>query len=169
METGVSLRGIVQAGVAVLLATLTACLPAFADKMAPSTPEHVTEALAELQLGKTARARIALREAIGDQREPADARDHAKEALDQLKNGNVKKAKMHATNGAAVEHLTYALRALNTGRLTGSESATNHLTEAKAISKVRKYATAAIEAIKNHSVADARRDIKAGLKVANKE
>jgi hypothetical protein len=165
----VSLRGLLEAGVAILLATLTASLPAFADKMAPSTPEHVAEALADLQQGKTARARTALRQAIGDHREPADARDHAREALDQLKKGHVREAKIHATNGAAVEHLTYALRALNAGRLTGSESATNHLIEAKAIAKVRRYATAAIKAIRNHSIADARRDIKAGLRAANRE
>ena|SRR5690349_3290948 len=110
-----------------------------------------------------------LNKAIGEKLEPKNARMHAQEALAALKKGDKATAKMHATNGAGVEHFTYALRALNAGMLTGTGSAEDHLGEASALSKFHKQAAAAIKAIEKKNVKSARKHIKAGLALTNKE
>jgi hypothetical protein len=133
---------------------------------ASSTPEHVSEALVALEKNRLPEARAALRRAIHTNAEPTDARMHARESLSALTMGDRAMARMHAANGAAVEHLTYALQALQAGQ---TDMARGHLTEALALPKVHKYARSAIAAIKHGDRAGARRDISAGLKAANQE
>ncbi len=91
---------------------------------------------------------------------------HAKEALAALKRGDRAMARMHAGNGAAVEHFTYALRALQAGQ---AMIARGHLSEALALRKVHRYARAAIAAIDRGDRNGARREIKAGLRAANND
>ena len=91
---------------------------------------------------------------------------HAKEALAALKRGDRAMARMHAGNGAAVEHFTYALRALQAGQ---AMIARGHLSEALALRKVHRYARAVIAAIDRGDRNGARREIKAGLRAANND
>ncbi len=133
-----------------------------------STPEHVAAALAAFKHHHPEMASVDLRMAMAMKAEPTAARGHAREALYALKGHDVAVAEMHAANGAAVEHLTYALRALHAGHLTGSMSAADHLGEAVALPRVRKDAKAAIRAIKRRDIKAARQHILAGLKTANK-
>jgi hypothetical protein len=157
------------AAIAAIMAATIGGGQAVVNAMSSGPPEYVAEALAALQHGKAASAKKDLQMALASRREPKDARGHAREALDALDKGDTKTAKKHATNGAAVEHLTYALRALNVGHLTGSGSAEDHLGESVHLRKVHKQALAAIKAIKRHDVKAARKQIVAGLEVANKE
>lgn len=132
--------------------------------MGSSTPEHVAEALAALKKGQISQARVDLRRAIHSKDEPMDAGMHAKEAVAALNTGDRAMALMHAANGAAVEHLTYALDALRAGHFA---MARGHLGEALSLPRVRKYAKAAISAVDRGDRSGARREIRVGLKAAN--
>ncbi len=131
---------------------------------APSAPEHVAEALAALGRGETDTARKELQRAVASNTEPKSARGHAREALNALTVGDPAMARVHAENGAAVEHLTYALRALGARKPI---AARGHLREALGIARVHAEAKAAIAALKNGDRAQARHHILAGLKQAS--
>jgi hypothetical protein len=125
-----------------LIASLALLAPAAsAMEMDSGSPEHVADALAALQAHKNASAKMHLKEAIATKAEPKAARDHAKEALSALNKGNRAMAIDHATNGAAVEHLTYALSALQAKKIA---TAKKHLMEARGLGP---YATAAKRAL----------------------
>jgi hypothetical protein len=164
-----SLRPVHLAALAAVLLPLAGAAPCPAGMMAPSTPEYAADALTELQQGRLAEARSDLTICAADHREPAAAREHAREALDALGRDNLAGAKLHASGGAAVEHFTWALRALRKGRLTGPEGAGAHLREAKGIPKVRAQARAALRALHRRHLAAARKHIEAGLRLANSE
>ncbi len=148
------------------LTTAPFARPSMQMPMGASTPEHVAEALADLREGHVAAARVDLRRAIRAQTEPMQARMHAKEALKALGSSDRAMAQMHAANGAAVEHLTYAMDALSMGH---PDMALSHLREARSLPRVHKYAKAAIAAIRRHESTAARQQIKAGLRAANHE
>src|SRR3954452_3114249 len=109
--------------------------------MDSGSPEHVADAVAALRAHHNAQAREHLKTAIATMAEPKAAREHAKEALAELKLGHRDMALEHAVNGAAVEHLTYALAALQGGK---TRTAREHLTEAGGL---QPYAAAAKRAI----------------------
>ena len=109
--------------------------------MGSGSPEHVADAVAALRAHHNAEARTHLKTAIKTMGEPKAARDHAKEALAQLNAGHAGKALEHAVNGAAVEHLTYALSALQAGK---NKVARGHLTETEGLLP---YAAAAKRAL----------------------
>jgi len=134
--------------------------------MGSSTPEHVAEALAALRSGRISQARADVRRAIHSPEEPMDARMHAKEVVTSLNMGDRAMALTHAANGAAVEHLTYALAALQARHPL---TARGHLIEALALRRVHKYAKAAISAVDRGDRRGARREIRAGLKAANRD
>jgi hypothetical protein len=115
---------------------------------AKRTPEHVANAYKALTAGKSKHVvRAALLAAIRDKSEPAAAASHAQEAMMALAIGTRKSATEHAENGAAVEHFTYAMMALDAGRLTGMGSASDHLKEALSLPHYKKFANAALSAI----------------------
>src|SRR3954453_20241212 len=121
-----------------LLACLALLAPAAAAmEMDSGSPEHVADALAALRAHKNAAAKMHLKEAIATKAEPKAARDHAKEALAALKRANRAEAIEHATNGPAVEHLTYALAALQEKKIAVAKE---HLAEAR---ELEPYASAA--------------------------
>ena len=166
LGASIAVLAVASAPAPALAAPGVARVAAMTMPMASSTPEHVSEALAALEKNRVPQARAALRRAIHTNTEPMDARMHARESLAALKMGDRAMARMHAAKGAAVEHLTYALQALQAGH---TDMARDHLTEALALPKVHKYARSAIAAIKHGDHAGARRDISAGLKAANHE
>jgi len=129
-----------------LLVCLIACFGLFAATAAAmdmdaGTPEHVADAVAALRAHHNAQARKHLKTAIATMAEPKAAREHAQEALDELTAGHRGKALEHAINGAAVEHLTYALAALQEGK---TKVGRHHLTETE---DLQPYAAAAKRAI----------------------
>ncbi len=138
--------------------------PAMTMPMGNAMPEYVATAYAALRHRHTKAATADLQKAVATKAEPKAARAHAREALAALEHHDGPMAEMHAAKGAAVEHLTYARQALQAGH---AEMARGHLVEALALPKVRKYAKAAIAAIKGGHRAGARRQIEAGLNAAN--
>ena len=118
---------------------------AAAMEMGMGSPEHVADALAALQAHKNASAKMHLKEAIATKAEPKCARDHAQEALDAVNGGKRAMAIDHATNGAACEHLTYAVSALQAGKV---KIARGHLMEASDLAPYRKLATRALSELK---------------------
>ena len=116
-----------------------------AMEMDMGSPEHVADALAALQAHKNAAAKKHLREAIATKEEPKCARDHAKEALDAINAGKRAMAIDHATNGAACEHLTFALSALQAKK---TATARHHLTEASDLKPYAADAKRALAALK---------------------
>jgi hypothetical protein len=153
---------------ALILAALTiAAVAVPAAAMSGQTPEHVSDAYKALTAGKpSAVAAADLHAAIGDQAEPAKARADASGALAALTQGGRALATDPAMHGAAVEHFTYALRALNAGDLTGTGSASDHLTDALALPEFHQYAQTALSAISAHNVRAAKAAARAGLHAA---
>lgn len=134
---------------------------------ATQTPEHVSDAYKALVAGKKSSVVSAdLQAASANKFEPSMARGHAQEALAALSNGNRATATMHAQNGAAVEHFTYALRELNKGHLIRKGGASDHLIEALALPHYTVYARAALKAIARGNKAAASKDTINGLNAA---
>ncbi len=134
--------------------------------MGAAMPEHASAALAALGRHATAVALRELRAAASSTAEPAATRGHAREASAAISKGDLAMARLHAANGAAVEHLTYALRALIAGSVT---EARGHLGEAAALPKVASQARAALGALRRGNRIQAQRDIRNALKTANKD
>ena len=129
-----------------------------------ASPEHVAAALTALEAGKHATARTQLKAAIATAAEPPKAREHARAALRALTVGKFKQARRHAANGAAVEHLTYALGALRAGH---TATAMGHLEEAAMLPRVAAKARLALTDIAAHKVTAAIKAIQAGLVIAD--
>jgi hypothetical protein len=130
-------------------------------------PEHLSDAYRALKAGKkTSVVRNDLLAAIADKSEPSAARASAQVALMALAIGTRKSATEHAENGAAVEHFTYALRAINAGRLTGKGSASDHLTEARALPHYKSFARTALNAIAHGKKQAAKTATNNGLRAA---
>lgn len=145
-----------------LLATIALLAPAGATamEMGSGSPEHVADALAALQQHHTAKAKMHLKEAIATRGEPKCARDHAQEALDALKAGKRGVAIDHATNGAACEHLTYALAALQEQH---AAEAREHLLETRELAAYARDAKRALAALKAGKRATAIRIVRNAL------
>jgi hypothetical protein len=159
-----TMRNIAPLACAAALAIVPA---AVADSMmGASQPEHVAAAYAAINKFRLSAAAKDLRAAIKDSSEPAKARAHAREAYDALGANHVHVAAGHAEHGAAVEHLTYALAALNAGE---DATAKDHLGEAKQLDIVSSQAKRALADIGAHKDAAAVRAVKAGLKVADSD
>jgi hypothetical protein len=124
---------------------LVAPAGAWAMEMEMGSPEHVEEALAALKAHKNAAAKKHLKEAIATKAEPKCARDHAKEALEALNAGKRSMAIDHATNGAACEHLTLALSALQAGKTAEGR---HHLMEAAELKPYKRLAEKALIELK---------------------
>jgi hypothetical protein len=139
---------------------LVAPAGAWAMDMEMGSPEHVEEALAALKAHKNAAAKKHLKEAIATKAEPKCARDHATEALEALNAGKRAMAIDHATNGAACEHLTFALGALQAKK---DAEARHHLGEARELSAYANYAKRALAALKAGKRADAIRITRTAL------
>ncbi len=135
--------------------------------MSVSSPEHVADAFAALKAGHLKAATADLNKAIVTSAEPQMARMHAKEALASLKQHKIAAARMHSENGAAVEHFTYALRALNQGMASATAMARPHLKEALALPMYKKYAQAALVALAKHNLAAAKAKTRQGLHAAD--
>lgn len=130
---------------------------------AESSPEHVAAGLAALKAHHADTARRELRAALSASGEPAGARAHARAALAALAADKLPQAQTHAADGAAVEHLTYALGAL---RAHHPAEAAGHLQEAAELRHVRSAARRALADIAAHHTAAAIRAVRAGLKRA---
>jgi hypothetical protein len=129
-----------------LIACFAVAAPAAsAMDMGMGSPEHVASALAQLKAHHNAKAKHFLKLAISTKAEPKAARDHAKEALTALNGGKRTMAIDHATNGAAVEHLTYALSALQAKKIAEGRM---HLMEAKDLAPYAADAGRALAALK---------------------
>lgn len=129
---------------------------------AERSPEHVAAGLAALEAHDVGTARKQLRAALSASGEPAGARAHARDALAALAVGKLGQAQAHAANGAAVEHLTYALGALRTHH---PAEAAGHLHEATDLPQARSAALRALADIAAHHTAAAIRAVRAGLKL----
>lgn len=137
-----------------------------AMSMTTSSPEHVADAYAALEAGHVKAAKADLKKAIATSAEPKVARGHAQEALDAVNHHKLATARMHAQNGAAVEHFTYALSALNQGTQSAGAIARGHLQEAAALPMYKKYANAALAAITRRDFGTAKAKTRQGLHAA---
>ncbi len=154
----------------VLAALATAVLfgaSARAMSMSANPPEHVADAFAALKAGHLRAAKHDLTKAIATSAEPKMARTHAQEALATLAQHEIAAARMHAENGAAVEHFTYALRVLNQATQTANAMARAHLNEAMSLPRYRKYARAALAALTKREFAIAKAKTRRGLHAAD--
>lgn len=137
-----------------------------AESMSMGPPENVAAAYAALKAGHLSAARADLNKAIATPAEPAMARGHAQEALAALTQHKLATARMHAQNGAAVEHFTYALSALNQGTKSAHAIARGHLEEASGLPMYRRYADAALAALAARKFASAKAKTRQGLHAA---
>lgn len=151
----------------VLAALATAALygaSTHAMPMNTRSPEHVADAFAALKAGRLSAAKDDLTKAIATSAEPKMARMHAQEALATLAQHKIATARMHAENGAAVEHFTYALRALD--QATQRAIARARLREALSLPMYKKFALVALAALAKREFAIARAETRRGLHAA---
>lgn len=146
--------------VALILGLAVLAPAAGAMDMAMGSPEHVAAALTALKAGHDLKARHALHAAVTTDAEPAAARHHASAALKALGDGHRAAAIADATKGAAVEHLTYALSAVEAKH---DKVAADHLMEATELAPVASDARTAQHALKTGHRATAIRYIRMGL------
>jgi hypothetical protein len=134
--------------------------------MSAGSPEHDADAFAALTVGNASLAKKDLNKATADSSEPQMARMHAHEALASLTQHKPAAARMHAENGAAVEHFTYALHALHHNKIGTDAMARSHLNEALALAPFKKYAKAALAALGRKDRSTATAATRQGLKAA---
>ena len=165
---GPRLLSVMRLSLVVAALATTALYGASAQAMSMSlgSPEHVAAAYAALKAGHLSAAKADLHEAIATPAEPATARGHAQEALAALAQRKLATARMHAQNGAAVEHFTYALTALNQGTERADALAHGHLVEASGLPRYAKYADSALLALAARKFAIAKAKTRQGLHAA---
>lgn len=119
-------------------------------KMSSRQPEHDATALAGLQAHPAAATRE-LRAALASRYEPPAAKRDARKALALIAQHKAQ-AVLATTQGAAVEHFSYALQALNAH---SPQTAAGHLMEASNLPAFSRAATQSLAAIKAHDTARA--------------
>jgi len=119
-----------------------------AMQMSSSQPEHEATALAALQ-AHPATATRELRAALASRFEPQAAKRDAREALMLIGQHKGAPAALSATQGAAVEHLSYALAALTAH---DPKTAAGHLMEASSLPAFSRPANDALAVINAHDI-----------------
>jgi hypothetical protein len=129
-------------------------------QMSSMQPENDAAALAALRAHDTKAATRDLRAALGSRNESVAAKRYARQALLLVGQHKTLPAEMPGMQGAAVEHLTYALAALNA---RDPKTATGHLMEASMLAPAFRAAAAALAAIKAHNIARAASVVRGAL------
>ncbi len=120
-------------------------------QMSSSQPEHDATALAALAAlqAHPATATRELRAALASRFEPQAAKRDAREALMLIGQHKGAPAALPATQGAAVEHLSYALAALTAH---DPKTAAGHLMEASSLPAFSRPANDALSVINAHDI-----------------
>jgi hypothetical protein len=130
-------------------------------QMTSRQPEHDADALAALMTHNPTAAARDLRSALASHYEPAASKTYARRALTLLGEKKGTQASVPTTDGAAVEHLTWALSALNADQ---PATASGHLMEAAELPPAAAAAKAALTALAALDNAKAIRTVRGALK-----